>query len=163
MGVADEAKRNGGGGSVAGIGSGHHVKESAKIGDGAGHGADDSDPGKCACAGRKMSGGGNSAGCGLETADAGEVRGKANGAATVAADSAHGATGSDCRGFTAAGAARGAREIPGIAGFAGDAIVGFVGHEKFGRVGAGHENRSSGAQACDEDGVVFGDVVFAEQ
>ena len=46
----------------------------------------------------------------------------------------------DGGGFTSTGAAGRVREIPGVAGFSGEEIVCFVGHQKFGRVGVSEEN-----------------------
>src|SRR5690349_24935364 len=110
-----------------------------------------------------MSGGGDAAGRGLQSADAAEMSGHANGAAAVTADAAHRATRGDGRGFSATRAAGRVGEFPRVAGFSGEKIVSFVGHQEFGRVGVSEENRSSGSQARDERGVGARNVVFTER
>src|SRR5438477_3197591 len=97
----------------------------------------------------------------FESADAAEVRGDANGATAVAANAAEGKTGGDGCGFSAAGAAGGVCEIPGIARAAGEAVVGFVGHEKFGRVGGAEDNRACRAEAIDDSCGTKGNFVGA--
>ena len=134
---------------VAGIGAGEHVEKCAQIRDCARHGADDANPAEGTVAGRNVTGGWDTARRGLESANSTEMRRDANGAAAVAADSSIGTAGGDgCR-FAAAGATGRVCEIPGVAGGAVDAIVGFVGHEEFGRVGATEKNGSGGEEAFD--------------
>ena len=74
---------------IAGIRARHYCEESTQFSDGARQWSDDAYPCEGAGAGRIVAGGGNAAGGGLESADAAEVRGSADGAAAVAADSAH--------------------------------------------------------------------------
>src|SRR5207249_8507563 len=99
----------------------------------------------------------------FESADAAEVRGDTDGAAAVAANAAEGKTGSDGCGFSAAGAAGGVCEIPGIARAAGEAVVGFVGHEKFGGVGGADDNRARRVEAIDDGCGARGNFVGAEK
>lgn len=156
------AKRDGGGAGVAGIGAGESFEKQAEIADAAGHGANHANPGKRTGAGRKMAGGGDASGSGLESADTAEMGGDADGAAAVAADAAGAAAGGDGRGFAAAGAAGAAGEVPGIAGAAVQRIAGLIVHQEFGGVGAAENNGAGGFQAGDEDGVLLGDVVLAQ-
>ena len=54
-------------------------------------------------------------------------------------------------------------EIPGIAGAAGEAVVGFVGHEEFGSVGGADDNRARRAEAVDDSCGARGNFVGAEK
>src|SRR5690242_9476344 len=110
-----------------------------------------------------MAGGGDAAGRGLESTDTAKMSGYANGAATVTANAAHRAACGDGGGFATTGAAWRVRDIPRVAGFSGEKIVGFVGHEKFGRVGVAEKNGSGGFQARDERSVCARNVVFTEK
>jgi len=134
---------------IARIRTGEHVEQSAKIRHGARHRTYDADPAEGTVAGRNVARGWDAAGSGLKPANSTEMRRDADGAAAVATDSAEGAAGSDgCR-FAAAGAAGRVGEIPWIASGAVDAIVGFVGHEEFRRVGATEKNGSRCEKAFD--------------
>lgn|SRR5882724_1011420 len=148
---------------IAGIRTGEDVEKYAKIGGGARHRADDANPAKGTVAGRNVTGGWDAAGRWLESADAAEVRRDTNRAAAVAADSAERTARSDGRRFTATGAAGRVREIPRIAGGAGDAIVGFVSHEEFGRVRAADKNGSGRAKAFDDGRGARRNFTFAEE
>src|SRR5580693_4743434 len=77
---------------VARVWASHDLEEHTNIGDGAGHGADDTDPTESASTRREMSRGGDAAGRRLETTNAGKMRGHANGTTAVAADAARGAS-----------------------------------------------------------------------
>ena len=55
------------------------------------------------------------------------------------------------------------REIPGVARASGEAIVRFVRHQKFGRVGSAEEDGSSGAEALDDGRGLRGNLVGAEK
>ena len=163
VGRSDGADRDWRGEGVSWIGACHDCEERGEIGDGAGHRADDANPREGACTRREVARGGNAAGRGLESADAREVGGSADGAAAVAADSAHGAARGDGRGFAAAGAAGGIGGIPGIGSFAGEAIVCFVSHQEFGRVGVAEEDGSGVFEARNDGGVGVGNVILAEE
>ena len=161
--ISVSAKRDGRGESVAGIRAGHHVKKLANVRDGSSHGTNDGDPGECACAGRKMSGCRDAAGSRLQSTNATKVRRDADGAAAVAADSTNRAAGGDGGRFAATGAPGGVSEVPRIAGFSNQKIVGFVGHQEFGGIGVAEKNGASRFQPGDERGVLGGDVVFAKK
>src|SRR5215472_12941255 len=110
-----------------------------------------------------MAGGGNAARSGLQSTDATKMSGDANGAAAVTANAAHRATRSDGGSLSATRAACGVGKIPRIAGFSSEKIVGFVGHQKFGRVGVAEKNGSRSSQTGHERGVGASDIIFAEQ
>lgn len=89
--------------------------------------------------------------------------GDTNGTAAVTANSSHRAACGDSCGFAAARAARRIGQVPGIAGFSVEEIVGFIGHQEFGRVGVAKKDGAGGFEAGDERGVLLGHVVFAEK
>src|SRR2546425_1027642 len=157
------AQGNGSGERVAGIRPGHDFEQRTDISDGAGHWADDANPGECAGARWKMSGGRNAAGRGLQSTDATKMGGHANGAAAIAADAASGTACGDGCGFSTAGAARGMRQVPGIAGFSSEEIVRLIGHQKFGRVRVPEEDSTGGFQTRDKRSVGARDVVLAKK
>src|ERR1700751_1595662 len=101
------------------------------MGNSARHGPHDTEPVQKACAGWKVAGRGNAPGGGFESADAAEMRGNADRAAAIAADSSRRTSRGDCRSFAAAGTTGGAREIPRVAGFSGEQIAALVGHQEF--------------------------------
>lgn len=148
---------------IARVETNHYREQRAQIADGARHWSDYSDPGESAGAGREVAGGGNAAGRGFESADAAEVRGSADRAAAIAADSSHGTAGGDRSGFATTGAARGIGGIPGIASFAAQAVVGFVGHEEFGSVGVAEEDGTGFFEAGDQWGVGVRDIILAQE
>src|SRR5690242_16180063 len=78
LGFTVRAHGNGSGERVAGVRPGHYFEEGTHIGNGAGHGTDDADPGKSAGPRRKMSRGRNAAGRGLQPANSTEMRWDAN-------------------------------------------------------------------------------------
>src|SRR5882762_67930 len=141
---------------VARIGARHYGEESAQVGDGAGQGSDNADPGERAAAGRIVASGGNAAGRGLKSADAAKVSGGADGTAAVAADSAHRATGGDRGGFATAGASCRIRRIPWVGSFAAHAVVCFVGHQEFGRIGAAEQDCAGIFETRDRVALVTG-------
>src|SRR5215469_9444960 len=91
------------------------------------------------------------------------MSGRANGTAAVAADPRDGTAGGDGRSFAAARAARRVRRIPRIGSFAGEAVVGFVGHQEFGCVGIAEQDGAGFFQARDDSRVGVRDVVLAEE
>ncbi len=103
-----------------------------------------------------MAGGGKAARGGLECADAGEVRGLADGSTAVAAKTGCGHACSNGCGLAAAGAARGVVEIPRIARAAVEEILCLVGHEELGAVGGAEDDGAGGEQAVDEDRIFVG-------
>src|SRR5260370_10023791 len=106
MGFVALAQGNRSGERVAGIRPGHDFEQQTDISDGAGHWADDANPGKCADARWKMSGGRNAARRGLQSTHATKMDRHANGAAAIATDPASGtACGEGC-GFSTPGTAR---------------------------------------------------------
>jgi len=110
-----------------------------------------------------MAGRGNAAGSWLESANTAKVGGCADGASAVAANSAHGAAGGDGSGFATARAAGGVSGIPRVRGFAGEAVVGFIGHQEFGRIGIAEEDAASVFEAGDEGRVGCGDVILSKK
>jgi len=105
----------------------------------------------------------DAAGSGLQAADSAEMRGQANGAAAVATNAAGRAAGGNGCSFAPAGTACGTGQIPGIAGFSAEEIIGFVGHQEFGRIGVAEEDGAGGFEAGDQRGVLLGNVVFAKK
>jgi hypothetical protein len=75
---------------VARVGARDNFEERAQVTDGARQGTNDAEKAQRAGAGRKVAGGGNAAGSGLESTNAREMRGGADRAAAVAADTGHG-------------------------------------------------------------------------
>jgi len=120
---------------VAGVRPCHHFEECAKIRSRARHRPHHANPRERACPRRKMSRGWNPARRRFESANSGKMSGRADGTAAIAAYPAHGTAAGNCRRFAAARAACGSGKVPGIGSFPGDAIVRFVGHQEFRRVG----------------------------
>ena len=89
--------------------------------------------------------------------------GRADRTAAVTTDAAHAAARSDCCRFTAARAAGGIVEIPGIGSFAIEEIVGLVSHKEFRSVGIAEEDRTGGFETCDDCCVGYRHVIFAEK
>src|ERR1700676_2641683 len=139
------------------------MEEGPKVCDGTRHGSNGAEPRECSSAGWKMSGGRNAAGSGLEGANTTKMGGDAYRASSIAADAGHGTSGSNGRGFAAAGTSRRFREIPGITGFAGHQIIGFVVHQEFWSVSVPDQDGACGFQASNEWGILRGHVVFSEQ
>src|SRR5256885_4305715 len=110
-----------------------------------------------------MSCAGDATGRGFETADAAEMRGDANGAAAVAANAAEGKASGDGSGFSAARAAGRVREIPWIAGTAGEAGFGFVGPEKIRGGWWAAEKPARPAGGRPDSCAAGGDIVWAEK
>src|ERR1700682_223587 len=88
--------------------------------------------------------------------------GNADGAATVTAHASGGTPATNRGSFASTGAARSAREIPGVAGLAGQRVVGFIRHEKFGRAGVADDNGAAGFQSSNKRRVVARNIVFAK-
>src|SRR5215472_5882235 len=84
------------------------------------------------------------------------MSGHANGPAAITSDTAHRAACSDRGGLAAAGAARGASKVPGIAGLSGEKVVGLVGHQKFRRVGVAKKGARGARPAGDVDRTLDG-------
>ncbi len=110
-----------------------------------------------------MPSGGNATGRGLESADAAKVSRGADGTAAVAADSAHRATGGDCGGFASAGATCRIRRVPWVGSFAAHAVVCFVAHQEFGRIGVAEQDCAGIFETIDKSRVGNGNVILAEE
>src|SRR6267378_1964408 len=96
---------------IAGVGAGHYFEEQAHIRNGARHGADNADPGKCSGTWREMS------------------RSRhANRAAAIAANAAGRAASRNRCCFATARTSCGVRQIPRIARFPREPVVGLVSH-----------------------------------
>ena len=91
------------------------------------------------------------------------MRGYSNGAAAIAADAACGAAGSDGGSFAATRATGGIGQVPRIAGFSLEKIVGFIGHQEFGSVRISEKDGSGGFQSSNERGVALGQILFAQK
>ena len=138
--IAWPAQRHRSGAGVAIVGALHHFEQQLQIGDGARHGTDDTDQRKRSAGRRIVTGGRNSSGRRLQSADAAEMRGHANRAAAVAAHSARRHPCGDSCGLAAARSAGRALEIPRIVGAAVEQVVGFPRHQKLGSVGYAQHN-----------------------
>src|SRR5271168_1943997 len=90
------------------------------------------------------------------------MRGRADGAAAVAPDPTHGASGSDGRRFATARSASGIGEIPRIRGSTGEEIVGLISHQKFGCVGVAERNAAGRFEARDKRRIADGHIILAE-
>ena len=102
-----------------------------------------------------MAGAGNASGRGLESADAAEVGGDANGSAAVTADASGGHARGDSRRFAAARSTRRAVQVPRTVGSSMQQVVGLPCHEHFGRVGDSENHCARGFQARDQRRVFF--------
>ena len=91
--------------------------------------------------------GGDAARRWLQSHNAAEMRGDANGASAIAAHASCGTERRDCRGLASARAARTALVVVRISGSSGDEIVGFIVGEKFGAVCFAQDHRAGGAQS----------------
>ena len=138
IGLAD---RNWCGEWIRGIITGQHAEQEPQILGIARHGSCHSDQSSGVVHFRHMAGGGNSSRRWLESGDAREMGGNANGSAAIAANATRRKERGNCRRLAAARSARSALQIPRIVGAAGDIIVGFVVGEKLGTVGLANRNR----------------------
>ena len=89
-----------------------------------------------------MARGWNAAGGWLQAANAGKMRWSADGTTPITAHTAHGTATCDSGRFATAGTTRGVGKIPWIRRFSRDAIVRFIGHQKFGCIGVAEQNRA---------------------
>jgi len=55
------------------------------------------------------------------------------------------------------------REIPRVAGLSSEPVVGFVGHQEFGRIGIAEKDCACGFKTRNERSVLGGNIVFAEE
>src|SRR5262249_39701666 len=126
-------------------------------------GADNTNPTERTVAGREMPRGGNTAGRGVESTDAAEKSGGADGTAARTADSAERTTRRGSCSFAPPGGRPPTSAVPGVAGGGGEAIVGFVGHEEFGSAGVAEEDGSGDAEALDDRRGVCGSFCCAQE
>lgn len=162
IGGGEVAQRDGSGKRIGGIEGGECAEEQPKVGGVARHRAGDGVEAERIAEGREVAGGGDAAGSGLEAGDAAKMRGHANGAAAIAADAAGRAEGGDGGGFTAGGTAGSARRVGGMAGAAGDEVVGFVAGEQLGCVGLAEEDGAMATELRDGGGIGGGAMADAQ-
>src|SRR5689334_20619529 len=85
------------------------------------------------------------------------MRGDADRAATIAADSCSAQASSDRSGVASAGAARSAIDIPRAIGASVDGILRVIGHQHFGNVGITENNRSSPLESLNKNRILLRD------
>src|SRR6202034_492323 len=156
---ADGDRRRAG---VANVWTLHHLEQNFQVGNCACHWADDADqskwPRRCGIvAGRR-----NSPRRWLQTADAAEVSGHANGTSTVAAHSARRHARGNGRRFAAAGAAGRALQIPRAVGATVEQVIGFPCHKKLGSIGCTQYDRARVLQACHQRRILRRDESLAQ-
>lgn len=98
----------------------------------------------------------------LESGDAAEVSGNADGAAAVAREAARRAPRGDGGGFPAARSTRSASRVPRVQGGSGYKVVGLVARQQFRHVGLSKNDGSGRAQAGDGVGIAVRDVTEPE-
>ena len=146
------------GGGVTRIGPGGGAGEEGGVGDGAGDGAvvgaggPDVEVGPVGYASER----------GLEAEDAAEGGGDADGAGAVGAVGEGAESGGHGRGGAAAGAARGAISVPGIAARIAELVVAHVLVAEVGRIGLADDDGAGGLDAAGDGAVVAGDLVGVE-
>src|SRR5271165_1183585 len=160
--VARPAQRNRRGASVAIVRTLHHFEQSPHISHGPCHGPNHANQRERSARRGKVTGGRNAARRRLEPADAAEMCRHSNRSTAVTADAARRHPGYNRRRLAAAGAARGAFEIPWAVGAAVQQVVRLPRHQQFRRIRDSENDRSRLAQARHQRSV-FGRNVSSAQ
>ncbi len=142
---------------VAVIGALHDFEENLEISNSACHGTDHAEQGERSAGGRKVPGRRNASGRWFESADSAEVCGHADGSAAIAADASGGHPGCDSRGFSSAGSARSAIQVPRRVGASVEQVVGLPGHEQLRSVSHAEDRSRQRAQPLDQGRIMRGD------
>src|SRR5439155_1961574 len=99
----------------------------------------------------------------LQSANAAEVSWNTNRTAAVAADASRRTARGNGGSLAAAGAARRIFRVPWIARFAGDPVVGFIRHQKFGCVRVAQQDCSGFSESPHQHGVRVRLILFTQK